>query len=56
MQTEYINSWLDNFERQSLIRRAIVISGNIIDLSFSAMQELKSINQILCTRQKKTTH
>lgn len=53
MQTEYINSWLDNFERQSLIRRAIVISGNIIDLSFSAMQELKSINQIITETLKK---
>jgi len=47
MQTPYINSWLDNFQRQSLIRRAIVISGNIIDLSFSAMRELKPINQII---------
>ncbi len=47
MQTPYINSWLDNFQRQSLIRRAIVISGNIIDLFFSAMRELKPINQII---------
>ena len=53
MHTSYINSWLDNFQRQSLIRRAIVISGNIIDLSFSAMQELKPINQIITETLKK---
>ena len=44
---EYINAWLENFERQSLIRRALIVSGNIIDLSFSATGQLQPINQII---------
>jgi hypothetical protein len=50
---EYINAWLENFERQSLIRRALIVSGNIIDLSFSATGQLQPINQIITETLKK---
>jgi len=44
---EYINTWLENFERQSMIRRALIISGNIIDLGFNRYNKLMSINRII---------
>ena len=34
MNTEHIQTWLENFVRQSMLRRALVVSGNIIDLAF----------------------
>lgn len=45
--SEYISSWLESFERQAMIRRALVISGNIIDLSFNRAQRLLPINRIM---------
>lgn len=45
--SNYINSWLENFERQAMIRRALIVSGNIIDLSFDHDNELSPINEIL---------
>lgn len=33
--SNYINSWLENFEHQAMIRRALIVSGNIIDLAFN---------------------
>lgn len=50
---EYINAWLENFERQSLIRRALIVSGNIIDLSFSSSGQLQPINKIITETLKK---
>lgn len=47
MNIEYMSSWLDNFARQALLRRAIIVSGNIIDLSFSQNGTLKPINHIV---------
>lgn len=44
---EYINTWLENFERQSMIRRALIISGNIIDLGFNRYNKLMPINRII---------
>lgn len=44
---EYINTWLENFERQSIIRRALIISGNIIDLGFNRYNKLMPINRII---------
>ena len=35
MNTEHIQTWLENFERQSILRSALVVSGNIIDLAFA---------------------
>lgn len=43
----YINPWLENFERQILLRRAIIISGNIIDLAFSANNKPEPLNTVL---------
>lgn len=47
MEQNYISEWLENFERQSLIRRGLVISGNIIDYSFSKEKRLLPINHII---------
>ncbi|QEY26365.1 AAA family ATPase [Neisseria zalophi] len=44
---EYISSWLENFERQVMIRRALIISGNIIDFSFNRYNRLVPINQAI---------
>lgn len=43
----YINSWLENFERQAMIRRALIVSGNIIDLAFDNSNKLAPINQVI---------
>lgn len=43
----YTNTWLENFERQSMIRRALIISGNIIDLSFNRMDRLMPVNRVI---------
>lgn len=45
--SNYINSWLENFERQAMIRRALIISGNIIDLAFNRADNLVPINQVI---------
>ena len=47
MNTEHIQTWLENFERQSILRRALVVSGNIIDLAFAKNGQLQTINQII---------
>ena len=47
MNTEHIQTWLENFERQSMLRRALVVSGNIIDLAFAKNGQLQPINQII---------
>lgn len=48
-----INTWLENFKRQSLIRRALIVSGNVIDLSFSEIGQLQPVNTILTETLKK---
>ena len=48
-----INTWLENFKRQSLIRRALIVSGNVIDLSFSEFGQLQPVNTILNDTLKK---
>lgn len=45
--SNYINSWLENFERQAMIRRALIVSGNIIDLAFNRVNKLAPINQVM---------
>lgn len=45
--SNYINSWLENFERQAMIRRALIVSGNIIDLAFNRADNLAPINQVM---------
>lgn len=45
--SNYINSWLENFERQAMIRRALIVSGNIIDLAFNQADNLAPINQVM---------
>lgn len=45
--SSYINSWLEHFERQAMIRRALIVSGNVIDLSFNRMNKLMPINRIM---------
>ncbi len=45
--SNYINSWLENFERQAMIRRALIMSGNIIDLSFNRFNKLMPLNSII---------
>lgn len=45
--SNYINSWLENFERQAMIRRALIVSGNIIDLAFNRENNLVPINQVM---------
>ena len=45
--SNYINSWLENFERQAMIRRALIVSGNIIDLSLNRADNLKPINRVI---------
>ena len=47
MNTQHIQTWLENFERQSMLRRALVVSGNIIDLAFAKNGQLQPINQII---------
>lgn len=44
---EYISSWLENFERQAMIRRALIVSGNIIDLSFNYVNRLVPLNSAI---------
>ena len=44
---EYANTWLENFERQAMIRRALIISGNIIDLAFNRYNTLMPVNRVL---------
>lgn len=43
----YINTWLENFERQTMIRRALIINGNIIDLSFNRVNRLLPVNRVI---------
>lgn len=45
--SDYVSSWLENFERQAMIRRALIVSGNIIDLGFNRHNRLQPINQIM---------
>ena len=45
--SNYINSWLENFERQAMIRRALIVSGNIIDLAFNRADNLAPINRVI---------
>lgn len=45
--SNYINPWLENFERQILLRRAIIISGNIVDLAFSANNKPEPLNKVI---------
>lgn len=45
--SNYISSWLENFERQAMIRRALLINGNIIDLSFSRSARILPVNKII---------
>lgn len=45
--SNYINPWLENFERQILLRRAIIISGNIVDLAFSANNKPEPLNMVI---------
>ncbi|HDR1103440.1 TPA: AAA family ATPase [Pasteurella multocida] len=45
--SNYINSWLENFERQAMIRRALIVSGNIIDLAFNRADNLAPLNQVI---------
>jgi len=51
--TASINTWLENFKRQSLIRRALIVSGNVIDLSFSESGQLQPVNTTLNDTLKK---
>ncbi|ENW85039.1 hypothetical protein F908_00133 [Acinetobacter sp. NIPH 284] len=44
---EYISAWLENFERQVMIRRALIVSGNIIDLAFNRFNALTPINRVI---------
>lgn len=44
---QYISSWLENFERQAMLRRALIVSGNIIDLGFNRANRLMPINRIM---------
>ncbi|MBN6076646.1 AAA family ATPase [Aggregatibacter actinomycetemcomitans] len=44
---EYISSWLENFERQSMMRRALIVSGNIIDLTFDRFNRLQPVNRVM---------
>ena len=44
---EYISTWLENFERQVMIRRALIVSGNIIDLAFNRFNALTPINRVI---------
>lgn len=43
----YINTWLENFERQAMIRRALIINGNIIDLAFNRVNRLLPVNRVI---------
>lgn len=47
MNSEYVNTWLENFERQIMIRKAIVLSGNTVDLSFDSLNQLKPVKSII---------
>lgn len=47
MNFQTVNPWLENFKRQSLIRRALIISGNTIDLACSDSLKLEPINSII---------
>jgi len=53
MENNTLNAWLDDFLRQSKIRRGIILSGNIIDLAFSENRMLQPINQIIQDSLKK---
>jgi energy-coupling factor transporter ATP-binding protein EcfA2 len=44
---EYNSSWLESFERQAMIRRALMVSGNIIDLAFNRHNRLMPINRVI---------
>jgi energy-coupling factor transporter ATP-binding protein EcfA2 len=43
----YISSWLENFERQAMIRRALIVSGNVIDLTFNRHNRLLPVNRVI---------
>lgn len=47
LMNEYISTWLENFERQVMIRRALIVSGNIIDLAFNRFNALTPINRVI---------
>ncbi len=44
---KYVNSWLENFEQQSMIRRGLIVSGNIIDLSFNQYNDIAPVNTVI---------
>lgn len=45
--SNYVNTWLENFERQAMIRRALIVNGNIIDLAFNRMNRLLPVNRVI---------
>ncbi len=47
MEHKLLNDWLEDFLRQSKLRRGIILSGNIIDLNFSLNRQLQNLNDIL---------
>jgi len=53
MNDYLLNTWLENFLRQSKIRRGVIISGNVIDLTFSEDRTLQPITDVLNDSLKK---
>jgi ATP-dependent Clp protease ATP-binding subunit ClpA len=53
MSNPTTNEWLVDFIRQSKIRRGIILSGNVVDLSFSEQQEVKTVPDIVTESLKK---
>lgn len=47
MHNPVLASWLDDFLRQAKLRRGIVLSGNVVDLSYSEQNEIRPIREVL---------
>ncbi|EGR1752056.1 AAA family ATPase [Vibrio parahaemolyticus] len=47
MNKKVLAGWLDDFLRQAKLRRGIVLSGNVIDLAFSAQNSILPMREVL---------
>lgn len=53
MNSNILTDWLDDFLRQARLRRGIVLSGNVIDLTFSDENKIQPMQVVLSSSLKK---
>lgn len=53
MNSNILTGWLDDFLRQARLRRGIVLSGNVIDLTYSDENKIQPMQVVLSSSLKK---